>query len=107
MWFALLSGLGAVSMLTRSVPRMVAAGDEDGLRRLATSLAVLRAITGSCAAAGFFLIATLLLGEPDRWRPHLSPARCSAGASATSASPCCSDSTMRRDGAWATWSAAG
>ena len=65
MWFALLSGLGAVSMLTRSVPRMVASGDEDGLRRLATSLAVLRAITGSCAAAGFFLVATWLLGEPD------------------------------------------
>jgi len=65
LWFALLSGLGAVSMLTRSVPRMVAAGDEDGLRRLATSMAVLRAVTGSCAAAGFFLVATLLLGEPD------------------------------------------
>ena len=65
MWFTLLSGLGAVSMLTRSVPRMVAAGDEEGLRRLATSMAVLRAITGACAAAGFFLIATLLLGEPD------------------------------------------
>ena len=65
MWFALLSGLGAVSMLTRSVPPMVAAGDEDRLRRLATSMAVLRAITGSCAAAGFFLVATLLLGEPD------------------------------------------
>ena len=65
MWFALVSGLGAVSVLTRSVPRMVAAGDDDGLRRLATSMVVLRAITGACSAAGFFLVATLLLGEPD------------------------------------------
>jgi O-antigen/teichoic acid export membrane protein len=65
MWFALLSGLGAVSMLTRSVPRMAAAGDDGALRRLATSMIVLRAITGSCSAAGFFLVATLLLGEPD------------------------------------------
>ena len=75
MWFALLSGLGAVSMLTRSVPRMVAAGDDEGLRRLATSMAVLRAITGACAAAGFFLVATLALGEPD-----LVAAACVAGS---------------------------
>jgi len=65
MWFALLSGMGAVSMMTRAVPRLVAAGDEDGLRRLATSLVALRAVTGACSAAGFFLVATLVLGEPD------------------------------------------
>ena len=65
MWFALLSGMGAVSMMTRAVPRLVAARDEDGLRRLATSLVALRAVTGACSAAGFFLVATLVLGEPD------------------------------------------
>ena len=65
MWFALLSGMGAVSMMTRAVPRLVAARDEDGLRRLATSLVALRAVTGACSAAGYFLVATLVLGEPD------------------------------------------
>jgi len=65
MWFALLSGMGAVSMMTRAVPRLVAARDEDGLRRLATSLVAVRAVTGACSAAGFFLVATLVLGEPD------------------------------------------
>ncbi len=65
MWFVLLSGMGAVSMMTRAVPRLVAARDEDGLRRLATSLVALRAATGACSAAGFFLVATLVLGEPD------------------------------------------
>jgi O-antigen/teichoic acid export membrane protein len=65
MWFALLSGMGTVSMMTRAVPRLVAARDEDGLRRLATSLVALRAVTGACSAAGFLLVATLVLGEPD------------------------------------------
>jgi O-antigen/teichoic acid export membrane protein len=66
MWFSLLSSLGAVSMMTRSIPRFQAAGDQAGLRRLATSLMALRAITGTASAAGFFLVAMLLLGEPDR-----------------------------------------
>jgi O-antigen/teichoic acid export membrane protein len=65
LWFSLLSGLGAVSMLTRSVPRFLAAGDEAGVRRLASSLVLLRAVTGACSAAGFVLVAVYLLGEPD------------------------------------------
>jgi O-antigen/teichoic acid export membrane protein len=65
MWFALLSAPGAVSMLARSIPRFVATNDGDGLRRLATSLVVLRAVTGSFSAMGYFLIVTLVLGEPD------------------------------------------
>lgn len=65
LWFALLSGLGAVSVLSRSVPRLLASNQIDGLRRLATSLIVLRAGTGSLAAVGYFLVATLVLGEPD------------------------------------------
>jgi O-antigen/teichoic acid export membrane protein len=65
LWFSLLSGLGAVSMMTRSVPRLVAAGDDLGLRRLATSLMALRAITGAASAGGYYLVAVLLLGEPD------------------------------------------
>jgi O-antigen/teichoic acid export membrane protein len=65
MWFAMLSGLGAVSMMTRSIPRFIAANDGAGLRRLVTSLVVLRAATGAVTAAGYFLVATLVLGEPD------------------------------------------
>jgi O-antigen/teichoic acid export membrane protein len=65
MWFAMLSGLGAVSMMTRSIPRFIAANDSAGLRRLVTSLVVLRAATGAVTAAGYFLVATLVLGEPD------------------------------------------
>ena len=47
------------------MPRLVAAGDELGLRRLASSLLALRVITGAASAAGYFLVAVLLLGEPD------------------------------------------
>jgi O-antigen/teichoic acid export membrane protein len=65
MWFSLLSGLGAVSILTRSVPRFLAAGDSAGVRRLASSLVLLRAGTGALSAAGFFLVAVFVLGEPD------------------------------------------
>jgi O-antigen/teichoic acid export membrane protein len=65
MWFALLSGLGAVSMMTRSIPRFKAASDDEGLRRLATSLVVLRAATGAVTATGYFLVATVVVGEPD------------------------------------------
>ena len=48
MWFAMLSGLGAVSLMTRVVPQFTAAGDIAGLRTLVTSLLVLRAGTGAC-----------------------------------------------------------
>ena len=46
MWFAMLSGLGAVSLLTRIVPQFSAAGDVIGLRKLVTNLLVLRACHG-------------------------------------------------------------
>jgi O-antigen/teichoic acid export membrane protein len=65
LWFSLLSGLGAVSMLARSIPRLRAAGDEHAVRRLASSLVALRALTGAASAAGYFLVATLALGESD------------------------------------------
>src|SRR5688572_2408609 len=42
MWFAMLSGLGAVSLMTRIVPQFTAAGDLFGLRKLITNLLVLR-----------------------------------------------------------------
>jgi O-antigen/teichoic acid export membrane protein len=65
MWFALLSGLGAVSMMTRSVPRFLAAHATGEVRKLATSLLALRAGTGALTSTVYFLIAAFALGEPD------------------------------------------
>lgn len=65
MWFALLSGLGAVSMMTRSIPRFLAASATVEVRRLATSLLALRAGTGVLTSTAYFLIAVSVLGEPD------------------------------------------
>lgn len=65
MWFAMLSGLGAVSLMTRSVPQFTAAGDTRGLRKLVTNLLVLRASTGVVTATTYFVIVALALGEPD------------------------------------------
>lgn len=65
MWFALLSGLGAVSLMTRTVPQFAAAGDTVGLRKLITNLLVLRASTGIVTATSYFLLIALALGEPD------------------------------------------
>ena len=64
-WFSLASGLGVVSILTRSVPGLVGAGDQLGLRRLASSLMALRAATAAFSAAGYLLVVTGMLGEPD------------------------------------------
>ena len=62
MWFAMLSGLGAVSVMTRAVPPLVMADDMAGLRRLMSSLLALRTFTAVAAAS------TLL-------RHHRLPAR--------------------------------
>lgn len=70
MWFALLSGLGAVSLMARTVPQFVAAGDTFGLRKLITNLLVVRTSTGVATATGYFLVMALALGEPD-WMPVL------------------------------------
>lgn len=65
MWFGQLSGLGAVSMITRTVPGFVAAGDLTGLRKLVTSLLALRGTTGVLSATGFAAFVTLALGIGD------------------------------------------
>jgi O-antigen/teichoic acid export membrane protein len=64
-WFAILSNIGAVPMLTRCVPRFVAARDRIGLTALTTSLTALRGLTGACSAAAYFALAALVLREPD------------------------------------------
>ncbi len=65
MWFAMLSGLGAVSLMARVVPKFSAAGDIAGLRALASSLLALRTGTGILTAVSYVAIVVLLLGERD------------------------------------------
>ena len=66
MWFAMLSGLGAVSLMTRAVPQLTSRGDTAGLGKLVTNLLALRASTGTLTALGYFLVIVLLAGELDR-----------------------------------------
>jgi O-antigen/teichoic acid export membrane protein len=65
MWFAFLSGLGAMSVLTRAVPPLVAAGDVSGVQRLLTSFVTLRAVTGLLTASSYALLIVLAFGFTD------------------------------------------
>jgi len=65
MWFALLSGLGAVSLMTRTVPQLVAAGNIAELKKLVTNLLLLRAVTGVFSALTYLAIIIVGLKEPD------------------------------------------
>jgi O-antigen/teichoic acid export membrane protein len=65
MWFAMLSGLGAVSLMTRVVPKYTAAGDIAGLRTLFSSLLALRTGTGVMTAVTYLAIVVWVLGERD------------------------------------------
>jgi O-antigen/teichoic acid export membrane protein len=57
MWFALLGGLGAVSVMTRAVPEFTTRGDTGGLRRLLSQLLTVRAGTGVLGAAAYVALA--------------------------------------------------
>ena len=65
MWFAFLSGLGAISVLTRTIPQLMHAGDIGAVRKLATSLVALRGITGVPAALAYTCLITLAFGFDD------------------------------------------
>lgn len=65
MWFAMLSGLGAVSLMSRIVPALTAAGDTAGLRKLFSSLLTLRTGTGALTALSYMAVVALVLGERD------------------------------------------
>jgi O-antigen/teichoic acid export membrane protein len=54
MWFALMSGLGATSMMTRSVTPFVLRDDRAGLRKLVSGLLTWRAATGLVSATVYF-----------------------------------------------------
>jgi O-antigen/teichoic acid export membrane protein len=65
-WFAVLSGLGAVSLMSRVVPQFTATGDTAGLGKLVTNLLPLRAATGIVIGLAYFAIIAALAGDVDR-----------------------------------------
>lgn len=65
LWFALVSGLGVASMMTRTVPAFVVRGDTAGLQKLVSSLLVLRVGTGVIAGALYLALTTLWLRDVD------------------------------------------
>jgi O-antigen/teichoic acid export membrane protein len=68
LWFSMLSGLGAVSMMTRFVPEFLQRDDLPGLRKLCGSLFTLR--LGSATAGGLinFVLVPLWLNDLG-WLP--------------------------------------
>jgi O-antigen/teichoic acid export membrane protein len=65
MWFTTLSGLGAVSLMTRYVPEFVHRGDRDGLRKLTGSLLTMRLTAGLLGAVIYLAIVHLWLKDLD------------------------------------------
>jgi O-antigen/teichoic acid export membrane protein len=65
LWFALLSGMGAVSMMIRFVPDFLQGNDEEGLRRLLGGMMALRIINGCVGAVVYFLLANWWVGRVD------------------------------------------
>jgi O-antigen/teichoic acid export membrane protein len=65
LWFALITGMGAVSAMSRFVPQFVASGDHAGLEKLVSNLLVLRLVNGLLAATAYFLLTAFWLRELD------------------------------------------
>lgn len=65
LWFGLLSGLGVISMMTRSVPSFIVRGDLPGLRKLVSSLLALRVGLGFIAGACYLALTTFWLRDID------------------------------------------
>jgi O-antigen/teichoic acid export membrane protein len=65
LWFALISGLGAVPVMSHFVPQFVLRGDRAGLEKLVSNLLVLRMANGLLAAMVYLLLTSLWLRELD------------------------------------------
>lgn len=63
LWFTALSGMGAISMMTKFVPAFVLQDDWAGLRRMASGLLVLRLAGGVALGAVFIAALRLWLGD--------------------------------------------
>lgn len=67
LWFSLMSGFGAVSLMTRFVPDLMERGDQEGVRKLASNLLTLRAASGVASAVVYVAIARLWLADLPEW----------------------------------------
>jgi len=65
LWFSALSGMGAVSMMTRFVPEFIHRGDHAGLRKLAGGMMTLRMLNAIVAASVYFVLAFFWLRNMD------------------------------------------
>ena len=65
LWFGLLSGLGLISMMTRSVPTFIVRGDLQGLQKLVSSLLALRIGLGLASAACYLALTMFWLRDID------------------------------------------
>lgn len=64
-WFAQLSGMGALSIVTRVVPQLMAGGQRAETDKLFTNLFVLRVGTAAVSAGAYAIIVLVWLDEPD------------------------------------------
>jgi O-antigen/teichoic acid export membrane protein len=67
LWFSLLSGFGAVSLMTRFVPELMGRGDREGVRKLASNLLTLRAASGVASAVAYQLLVRQWLVDLPVW----------------------------------------
>lgn len=65
-WFSLMSGLGAVSLMTRFVPEFLARDDRQGLRKLASNLLTLRLGNGLLGAIVYLSLGAIWLKDLDQ-----------------------------------------
>jgi O-antigen/teichoic acid export membrane protein len=65
MWFAMLSGMSSVQVMTRFVPQLTVKGDTEGLQKLFSNLLLVRLANGMAAAGLYFLLTTILFPELD------------------------------------------
>ncbi|MEP7366703.1 MAG: oligosaccharide flippase family protein, partial [Acidobacteriota bacterium] len=66
LWFSLMSGLGAVSLMTRFVPEFLAREDREGLKKLASNLMTLRLANGLMGAVVYLIIGAIWLKDLDQ-----------------------------------------
>jgi O-antigen/teichoic acid export membrane protein len=65
LWFALMGGMGAVSMMVRFVPEFRERGDEAGLRRLMGGMLALRMVNGCLGGIAYIFLAMWWVGSND------------------------------------------
>ncbi|HET9530402.1 MAG TPA: lipopolysaccharide biosynthesis protein, partial [Blastocatellia bacterium] len=65
MWFALLSGMSSIQVMSRFVPHLAVQGDKEGLQRFFGNFLIVRLTNGTLAASLYFLLTVLWFPELD------------------------------------------